>query len=234
MRKLPIAPVALPRDLKTQANGKLDANILKPITGSKMHHLAAQAFSAMEAAAAKDKIVLKPTSSVDAYRPLAVQEKTFLARYDNTVRNSIPRSYNGKRWWLKPGFAPAAVPGTSNHGWGLAIDVADVNQLKVEWLLKNAATFGFSWELQNEPWHLRYVAGDDIPAAVAAWIEAQKPAKKAAAKKTAGNTYTVKSGDTLTAIAKRHGVTVPALKKANNIANPDRLSVGMVLTIPTK
>jgi LAS superfamily LD-carboxypeptidase LdcB len=176
MKRLPIKPVNLPKDLRNQANGNLDPKILKPITGSKMHHLAAQAFSAMEAAAKKDKIVLKPTSSVDAYRPLTVQESAFLRRYDNKRRASIPRTWRGKRWWLKPGNAPVAVPGTSNHGWGLAIDIASIDQNKVEWLLKNSATFGFSWELQNEPWHMRYVAGDNVPAAVNAYIS-YKPKK---------------------------------------------------------
>jgi LAS superfamily LD-carboxypeptidase LdcB len=36
-------------------------------------------------------------------------------------------------------------------------------------MLKNADDFGFSWEVQSEPWHLRYVAGDKVPAAVLAW-----------------------------------------------------------------
>jgi hypothetical protein len=30
----------------------------------------------------------------------------------------------------------------------------------------HAGEFGWSWELQSEPWHLRYVAGDEVPAAV--------------------------------------------------------------------
>ena len=35
------------------------------------------------------------------------------------------------------------------------------------WLIDNAHRFGWSWERQDEPWHLRYVAGDSIPPAVA-------------------------------------------------------------------
>lgn len=201
MKKLPVTPVKLPSDLKTQANGNLDPEILKPITGSKMHRLAAKAFKAMEKAAKKDGIILKPTSASDAYRPLSVQEKAFLSRYDNKPRkSSLPRSYDGKRWWLIPGNAPAAVPGTSNHGWGLAIDIANIDQKKVEWLLKNAATFGFSWELQNEPWHIRYVAGDNLPTAVqssesksvedVATEPAKKVAKKAVKKATKKATAT--------------------------------------------
>jgi LAS superfamily LD-carboxypeptidase LdcB len=39
----------------------------------------------------------------------------------------------------------------------------------LDWLLKNAHLYGFSWEVQSEPWHLRYVAGDDVPEAVTKW-----------------------------------------------------------------
>lgn len=45
--------------------------------------------------------------------------------------------------------------------------------------------------------------------------------------------YVVKSGDTLTKIGKLHGVTVPALRRANNLKT-DRLTVGQKLVIPSK
>jgi len=45
-------------------------------------------------------------------------------------------------------------------------------------------------------------------------------------------TYTVKSGDTLYAIAIKHGTTVAAIASLNNISNPNRISVGQVLKIP--
>ncbi|CZQ87867.1 lysin motif [Trichococcus palustris] len=47
-----------------------------------------------------------------------------------------------------------------------------------------------------------------------------------------GTTYTVKSGDTLYAIALRYGVTIQQIVSANNIANANLISVGQVLTIP--
>jgi hypothetical protein len=46
--------------------------------------------------------------------------------------------------------------------------------------------------------------------------------------------YTVKRGDTLSAIAKAHGVTVQALVAANGIANPNLIHPGQQLTIPPK
>jgi len=45
-------------------------------------------------------------------------------------------------------------------------------------------------------------------------------------------TYTIKPGDTLYAIAVKYGTTVAALASANNIANPNQISVGQVLNIP--
>jgi len=45
-------------------------------------------------------------------------------------------------------------------------------------------------------------------------------------------TYTIKSGDTLYAIAIKYGTTVAAIATINNIANPNQISVGQVLKIP--
>ncbi len=45
-------------------------------------------------------------------------------------------------------------------------------------------------------------------------------------------TYTVQRGDNLTAIAARFGRTVQAIMAANNIANPNFIAPGQVLTIP--
>src|SRR5687768_4690566 len=53
---------------------------------------------------------------------------------------------------------------------------------------------------------------------------------------TAGGTgivYTVKSGDTLTRIAERHGTTVRQIRQANNLAT-SRVNIGQKLKIPEK
>jgi LasA protease len=44
--------------------------------------------------------------------------------------------------------------------------------------------------------------------------------------------YVVQSGDTLGVIAQRYGISVQALMQANNLSDPNLLSVGMVLKIP--
>jgi LasA protease len=45
-------------------------------------------------------------------------------------------------------------------------------------------------------------------------------------------TYSVRSGDMLSAIAERYSVSMEALAQANKISNPDALEVGQTLTIP--
>lgn len=63
----------------------------------------------------------------------------------------------------------AAVPGTSNHGWGLAIDVGggaqDYGTSQYLWLRENAPKFGWdnpAWARiggsKPEPWHWEYTA----------------------------------------------------------------------------
>ncbi len=58
-------------------------------------------------------------------------------------------------------------------------------------------------------------------------------AKKQAAPKGVGSTHTVAKGDTLSAIARRHGVTVAELKAANGLRN-DFIQLGQKLIIPKK
>ncbi|MBN1373526.1 MAG: LysM peptidoglycan-binding domain-containing protein [Anaerolineaceae bacterium] len=50
--------------------------------------------------------------------------------------------------------------------------------------------------------------------------------------RTESESYTVRYGDSLGKIAQRYGVTLQTLIEANNIANPNLLEVGVILTIP--
>ena len=133
----------------------------------------------MDAAANAEGIDLSPTSQADTYRSLETQEYGFYQRYTDNPKPALmkqkPRIYKGKAWYLKKGYAPLAVPGTSQHNYGVAIDIANASGARLEWLAKNAVSFGFSWEvLPEEPWHLRYVAGDDVPERVKAWKESKQ------------------------------------------------------------
>ena len=49
-----------------------------------------------------------------------------------------------------------------------------------------------------------------------------------------GETYTIKSGDTLSKIAKRHGVSLRAIRAANPKLNTDHIKVGDKLILPAK
>ena len=178
--KLPVAKLVLPKDLKGAQNGKLPADIMRPITPSgKLHHLAARAWEALHDAAmqAEGTKPFKPTSSADAYRSFDQQLAGFMSRFvlKDTGTNTT-RTYEGKKWFLKKGMAPMASPGTSNHGWGLAVDVWSANGARLDWMLQNCEKFGFSWEVQSEPWHIRYVCGDNLPQAVLDFEAKVKPA----------------------------------------------------------
>ena len=170
---LPIIPVVLCSCLKNAKPGELAPKLLRKIEGKGMlHHCAADAYEAMDAAANAEGIDLSPTSPADTYRTLAVQEYGFFQRYTtNVIAGQKPRVYKGQAWYLKPKMAMLAVPGTSKHNLGIAIDIANANGARLEWMKKNAVSFGFSWEVvPSEPWHLRYVAGDKKPQRVLDWL----------------------------------------------------------------
>ena len=71
-----------------------------------------------------------------------------------------------------------------------------------------------------------------IPAGGKTSADAAAPSV-AAGGDTAGATYTVKSGDTLTKIAKKNGTTVKAIEAANGLSTT-KIKVGQKLKIPAK
>jgi len=44
--------------------------------------------------------------------------------------------------------------------------------------------------------------------------------------------YTIKPGDTLSALAKKHNTTVALLATANDIKNPDKIYAGHTIWVP--
>jgi LAS superfamily LD-carboxypeptidase LdcB len=187
MSLLPVKKITLPKDLRDQANGKVDAALLRPIKPSGyLHHIPAQAWKAMCAKALAEGVQL---THVGAYRTYLRQVTMFRLRYSKSPTGRDPqvtRTWQNVVYYLRRGMSPSASPGTSNHGLGISIDVA----LKVagktvniganpdgpggwvsgtSWLARNAVAFGFCWEVADpsnpnfEPWHLVYYAGDIPP-----------------------------------------------------------------------
>lgn len=189
---LPIAAVRKPTTLNGLTNGKLPLSALATIGvgNAVMEVTAARAFRAMFAAARSQLGVT--IKHVGDYRSFEAQLSLFLSRYKPVSSSvySATSSRHRKYWaqarqygyssvyWVKKSnsLATAAVPGGSNHGWGLALDIAEeydsdsaadpISTRFVSWLSTYASRYGISAELQSEPWHWRYFAGDSLPKAV--------------------------------------------------------------------
>ena len=127
------------------ANGFVDGAALCPLYGAPGHRLqrdAALAFSAMSRA--REAETGQPLCVTDSYRSYSAQVRLFAE---------------------KPSLA--AIPGTSNHGWGLAVDLCGgVQSFGAEahtWMQRNAGRFGWvhpAWAEQGgsrpEPWHWEF------------------------------------------------------------------------------
>lgn len=110
----------------------------------------------------------KPLNITDGYRSRALQETIFFQRYTPQSAGGgyygDVRWYNGVRYVRKKGTAAAAVPGTSNHGWGQAIDFgsgvnSSLTSAEYRWMAANAPKYGWThpaWARNAstlEPWH---------------------------------------------------------------------------------
>ena len=128
-----MGPAGAPAELAGYSNGRIPETALAPI-GQGQHRLwapAASAFRAMADAAARDGVTIRVS---DSYR--SFDEQVALAERKGLYGNG----------------GLAAVPGTSNHGWGRALDL-DTSGGTVGWLRANAARFGFHEDVPREPWH---------------------------------------------------------------------------------
>jgi LAS superfamily LD-carboxypeptidase LdcB len=116
---------------KTYTNGNVPASLLAPLDGenygkAELRRDAAESWNRARAEVkAKTGIVL----TVRGWnRSLAEQERFFFERYSRQASGNGPfgdvRWYKGARY-VRTSGAPAAIPGNSNHGWGVAVDVDD-------------------------------------------------------------------------------------------------------------
>ena len=160
----PVAPAAIPGWVKPLGNGKIPIDrMLKvaPLGSGYLIPEAAAAWRNLQNAASAAGFSLTMTG---AYRSYDQQVTMFNERYSTSSTTAGSKVWNGTTYWLKEGMAMAAVPGTSNHGWGCAVDTAlggygagakPVDPVFLQWALENVGANGWSWEVQSEPWHLR-------------------------------------------------------------------------------
>lgn len=175
MSELYIKKLTPPADVAGHKPGLLPDGLLAKVDGGRLHWLAANAWKALKAAAKADGIELKPTSAGDLYRSYDSQLKVFLERYQKEpIAGASTRTFEGVKWYKKSEkLASLAAPGTSQHNSGLAVDVHTASGERLKWMVANCAKFGFSWEVvPEEPWHIRYTEGDNVPEAVKAWMAA--------------------------------------------------------------
>ena len=111
-----------------------------------------------------------------AYRTQEYQEKLF----QNKVSRLIAQGYSEADATVEAGKS-VAVPGTSEHQLGLAVDIVDINNQHLDesqestavqkWLMEHCWEYGFILRYPNEkseitgiiyePWHYRYVGHED-------------------------------------------------------------------------
>lgn len=108
----------------------------------------------------------------DSFRPFDVQERIFRERYRQGNHVGQPgfttdvRSWIGEPWTRLRGQAAAAVPGTSNHGGGVAVDAgfSSFTDPRRAAFLDLAGRHGWTDDegrAVDEPWHLRYDPAND-------------------------------------------------------------------------
>lgn len=180
---LPVLAGIRPPSIGAALNGELDAGILVNVGGARIRMLAREA--------AEQFVRLRQLVRVDvgvelgilpggAYRSYVDQVMLFNQRYETPpVAGRPTKTWSGKVYSLRVGsngklLATAAVPGTSNHGIGAAVDCCELDletggylgitsSQAWPWLLEHVVEHGWSWELQSEPWHLRLVALPPAP-----------------------------------------------------------------------
>jgi hypothetical protein len=136
---VPVSPVTIgARALGVERNGEFTAVNTKPIPGGRLWPEAAATWLAMHAAFVADggsPAEFRPGGPASSARSIS-QQQGF--------------------WHSQP--PPAAFPGSSNHGWGIAVDCPFARAQA--WLMRNAQAYGWSHDegaRVGEPWHFRYV-----------------------------------------------------------------------------
>ncbi|MCL2594819.1 MAG: M15 family metallopeptidase [Promicromonosporaceae bacterium] len=153
------------RSLLTVTNGNLSEGSLQTLSFAPNHRLRPDAAEALEA--------------------LNVSYRAAFGR--NLMVTSSYRSFAGQVTARETHGHLAADPGTSNHGWGIAVDLTDQVQAfhtpEHQWLRANAPTYGWhlpAWAREDgglpEPWHWEFHGPAEIPVDASGPVEIN-PAK---------------------------------------------------------
>ncbi len=157
------------------SNGNTPAALLGELNPKGKHGTAgrSRAYLRKDAAAAWNRAVaeVKAKTGLDLTvrgwnRSYAEQRAFFLQRYRAGAysRYGDYRRWNGRQYGRTNGAA-AAVPGYSNHGWGLAVDVnnfggvgqfSNARRVKALPILKKHGFTETEGRRVSEPWHLVY------------------------------------------------------------------------------
>lgn len=128
----------VPAELAAYGNGRIPASALAEVdgTGHRLWAPAADALERLRADAARAGVTVGITDSYRSYE----------AQVDVAARKGL---------YSQGGLA--AVPGTSDHGWGMAVDL-DLDDAAQSWMRANAGRYGFVEDTPREPWHWAYQA----------------------------------------------------------------------------
>lgn len=135
--------------------------------GQSMDAPAAAAFRAMYAAAQQDGIALTPRSGYRTHERQTANYNASIQRYENEGKTTEEAERLTRAYY--------AIPGTSEHEVGLAMDVVSIeesfeNTDAFAWLQEHCSEYGFIFRYHKdtfditgiayEPWHYRYVGGN--------------------------------------------------------------------------
>jgi len=130
-------------------NGQLSTSLLVAGTGGAyLYKDVAAKWNQLVAAAKTEGINLTHNW---AYRSLAEQIR--IAKQEGLYKQEAPRDSTNST-------GKAADPGTSNHGWGFALDInvgKSYTSKNYLWLKQNASKYGFANTVDGEPHHWEYI-----------------------------------------------------------------------------
>ena len=123
----------IPVALAAYGNGRVPSSALQEV-GSTGHRLWAPAAEQLDRLVQDARRAGVHIGITDSYR-------SYEAQVDVAERKGL---------YSQGGLA--AVPGTSDHGWGMAVDL-DLNAEAQAWMRRHGPAYGFHEDTPREPWH---------------------------------------------------------------------------------